>query len=112
MAKAGRVRLIAVSSAKRSPAMPDVPTIAEAGFPGFEATVWYCVVGPRGMPKAIVNQLHAALSTILTSTEYRERLLADGATAETSTPEELMMWVRSEIPKWAKVIKKSGAKVE
>jgi tripartite-type tricarboxylate transporter receptor subunit TctC len=112
MAKAGRVRLIAVSSVKRSPAMPDVPTIAEAGFPGFEATVWYCVVGPRGMPKAIVNQLHAALSTILTSTEYRERLLADGATAETSTPEELMMWVRSEIPKWAKVIKKSGAKVE
>jgi tripartite-type tricarboxylate transporter receptor subunit TctC len=112
MAKAGRVRLIAVSSAKRSPAMPDVPTIAEAGFPGFEATVWYCVVGPRGTPKAIVNQLHAALSTILTSTEYRERLLADGATAETSTPEELMIWVRSEIPKWAKVIKKSGAKVE
>lgn len=112
MAKAGRVRLIAVSSAKRSPAMPEVPTIAESGYPGFESTVWYCVVAPRGTPKAIVTRLHGALTTVLASPEFRERLLADGATAETSTPEELMAWIRSEIPKFAKVIKASGAKAD
>ena len=112
MAKAGRVRLIAVSSARRSPAMPEVPTIAESGYPGFESTVWYCVVAPRGTPKAIITRLHSALTTVLASAEFRERLLADGATAETSTPEDLMAWIRSEIPKFAKVIKTSGAKAE
>jgi tripartite-type tricarboxylate transporter receptor subunit TctC len=112
MAKAGRLRLIAVSSAKRSPAMPEVPTVAESGFPGFESTVWYCVVAPRGTPQAIITRLHSALTTILVSAEFRDRLLADGATAETSTPEELMAWIRSEIPKFAKVIKTSGARPE
>ena len=112
MAKAGRVRLIAVSSAKRSPAIPDVPTIAESGFPGFEATVWYCVVAPRGTPQPIVSRLHGALTAVLTSAEFRERLLADGATAETSSPDELTAWVKSEIVKFAKVIKTSGAKAD
>ena len=112
MAKAGRVRLIAVSSAQRSPAMPEVPTIAESGFPGFEATVWYCVVAPRGTPPPVITRLHGALATILRSAEFRERLLADGATAETSSPDELAAWVKSEIAKFAKVIAAAGIKVE
>ena len=112
MSKAGRVRLIAVSSAKRSPAMPDVPTVAEAGYPGFESTVWYCVVAPRGTPKAVVTKLHGALTGVLASAEFRDRLLADGATAETSSPEELAAWIRSEIPKFAKVIQKAAVKVD
>jgi tripartite-type tricarboxylate transporter receptor subunit TctC len=110
MAKNGRLRLIAVSSIKRSPAMPEVPTIDESGIPGFESTVWYCVVAPRGTPLSIVKDLHIALTTILTSNDFKDRLLADGATAETSTPDELRLWIKSEIPKFAKVIKMSGVK--
>jgi tripartite-type tricarboxylate transporter receptor subunit TctC len=112
MAKAGRVRLLAVSSAQRSPAMPDVPTIAESGFPGFEATVWYCVVAPRGTPPAVVSRLHGALTAILRSAEFRDRLLADGATAETSSPEELSAWVKSEIAKFARVIRTAGVRAD
>ena len=111
-AKAGRVRLLAVSSAKRSPALPDVPTIAESGFPGFESTVWYCVVGPRGLPQPIVAQLHAALTAILKSPEFRDRLAADAVLAESSSPQELMSFIRAEIPKFAKVIRSSGIRPE
>jgi len=110
-AKVGKVRLLAVSSAQRSPAMPEVPTVAES-YPGFEATIWYCVVAPRGTPQPVVKRLHAALTQILASTEFRERLLADGATAETSSPEELSGWVKSEITKFAVAIKNSGAKAD
>ena len=112
MAKAGRVRLLAVSSAARSPAMPDVPTVAESGYPGFEATVWYCVVAPRGTPQPIVARLHGALTAILSSAEFRERLLADGASAETSSPEALAAWVKAEIAKFAKVIRTAGIKAD
>lgn len=111
-AKAGRVRLLAVSSARRSSAIPDVPTVAESGFPGFESTIWYCVVGPRGLPPPVVAQLHAALSAIVTSAEFRERLAADAVVAEASTPQALMAFIRSEIPKFAKVIKSAGVKAE
>jgi len=111
-AKAGRVRLLAVSSAKRSPAIPDVPTVAESGFPGFESTIWYCVVGPRGLPPPVVAQLHAALTAIVSSTEFRERLAADAVDAEASTPQELMAFIRAEIPKFAKVIRSAGVKAK
>lgn len=109
-AKAGKIRLLAVSSLKRSPAMPDVPTIAESGYPGFEATIWYCVVAPRGTPDPVVKRLHGALTAIVNSTEFRDRLAADAATAESSSPEELAAWIKSEIAKFAQVIKVSGAK--
>ena len=112
MAKAGRVRLIAVSSLKRSPAMPEVPTVAESGFPGFESTVWYCVVGPHGVRQAEVAKLHRELTAILTSAEFRDRLAADAAIAETSTPAELMAFVRTEIPKFARVIHSAGIRVD
>jgi len=112
MIKAGRVRPLAVSSAKRNPALPDVPTIAESGFPGFEATSWYVIAAPTGTPQAVIARLHSALGTILVSQEYRERLANEGATAEISTPEEAAAFVRAEIPKWAKVVRSLGTKVE
>ena len=111
-AKAGRVRLLAVSSARRSPAMPDVPTVAESGFPGFESTIWYCVVGPRGLPQPVVSRLHAALTAIIGGAEFRERLAADAVDAETSSPEALMAFIRSEIPKFASVIRRAGIRPE
>ena len=111
-AKAGRVRLLAVSSAERSPAIPDVPTIAEAGYPGFEASFWYCVVGPRRMPQPVVRKLHAALTTVLESPEFRERAVADAVTVRSSTPEELTAFVKVEMEKFAKVIRQANIKAE
>ncbi len=112
MVKAGRIRAVAISGAKRSPALPEVPTISESGLPGFEATSWYCIVAPAGMPKPIVARLHAELVKALNSADIRDRLIGEGANVETSTPDELMAFVRAEIPKWAKAVKDSGAKLD
>jgi len=84
---------------KRSPELPDVPTISESGLPGFEATSWYCTVAPAGVPEPIVTRLHTELVQIFNSPEIRDRLIAEGADVETTTPEELMAFVRVEIPK-------------
>jgi tripartite-type tricarboxylate transporter receptor subunit TctC len=112
LVRAGRLRALAVSGAKRSVALPDVPTIAESGLPGFEATSWYCIVAPAGVPNPIITRLHSALMKILNSPGIRDRLIAEGANVETTTPEELMAFVRAEIPKWAKAVKDSGAKLD
>jgi len=111
MIKAGRVRAIAVSSADRLPVLPDVPTIAESGFPGFEATSWYCVAAPAAVSKSVIDRLYGALVTVLKSKDYRDRLAAEGMTADVSTPEEAAAFVRSEVPRWAKVIKTANVKV-
>jgi tripartite-type tricarboxylate transporter receptor subunit TctC len=112
MVKAGRLRAIAVSSAKRSPALPDVPTMAESGLPGFDVTSWFCVVGPAGMPKPIVTRLNGEIVKILESPDSRERLTAAGVNVETTTPEALSAFVRSEIQKMGKAVRASGAKVD
>jgi len=112
LVKAGRLRALGVSSPKRSVALPEVPTIAESGLPGFEATSWYCIVAPAGLPKPVVTKLHAALVKLLNSPEIRDRLVAEGAEVETTTPEELMVFVRSEIVRWSKAVKASGAKLD
>jgi len=110
--KAGRLRALAVSGTQRSPALPDVPTMAEAGLPGFDATAWYCIVVPAGTPKPIIARLNAELVKILKSPDIRARLVSEGADVETSTPEELAEFIRAEIPKWAKAIKDSGTKID
>ena len=112
LVRAGRLRALAVSSLKRSIALPEVPTIAESGLPGFEATSWYCIVAPAGLPKPVVTRLHAELVKLLNSPEIRDRLVAEGAAVETTTPEELMTFVRSEIVRWSKAVKDSGAKLD
>ena len=112
MVNAGRLRAIAVSGAKRSPALPEVPTMAEAGLPGFDATAWYSIVVPAGTPKPIISRLHAELVKILKSADIRERLISEGADVETCTPEELAAFVRAEIPKWSKAVKDSGSKID
>lgn len=112
MVNAGRLRAIAVSGAKRSPALPEVPTMAESGLPRFDATAWYSIVVPAGTPKAIISRLHTELVKILKSPDIRERLISEGADVETSTPEELAAFVRAEIQKWSKAVKDSGTKLD
>jgi len=112
MVNAGRLRAIAVSGARRSPALPEVPTMAESGLPGFDATAWYSIVVPAGTPKAIISRLHAELVKILKTPDIRERLISEGADVETSTPEELAAFVRAEIPKWSKAVRDSGTKLD
>jgi len=112
MVKAGRIRAIAVSSAARSPALPDVPTLAESGMPGFDTTSWFCVVGPAGLPKPVVARLNGEIVRILHSSDSRERLIDAGVNVETTTPEELKAFVQAEIRKMGKAVKSSGAKVD
>ena len=112
MVKAGRIRAIAVSSSKRSAALPDVPTMAESGVPGFEMTSWFCVLGPGGMPNPIVARLNTEIVNALNSSEARNRLVEAGVNVETTTPEELRTFVLAEIQKMRKVVKSSGAKVD
>jgi tripartite-type tricarboxylate transporter receptor subunit TctC len=109
---AGKVRALAISGAKRSAAMPDVPTIIEAGVPGFEATSWYCVVAPGGTPKPVIDRLNGEIVKALNTPEMRQKLADDGAEVEPSTPSELARFVHAEIAKWAKAVKDSGARID
>lgn len=111
-AQAGRARALGISSSQRSPAYPDIPTIAESGVPGFEVVAWGGIVGPANMPKDIVTRLNAEIRTALASTVVRERFTALGADTDPSTPEEFREFARRETIKWAQVVKFSGAKVD
>jgi tripartite-type tricarboxylate transporter receptor subunit TctC len=108
--KAGKLRALAVTGIRRSPALADVPTIAEQGFPGVEATAWYGMLTPAGTPKPIVTRLHGETVKILKLPDVSQRL--DGLGFETvgSTPEQFGAYMRSEIKKWEKVVRASGAK--
>jgi tripartite-type tricarboxylate transporter receptor subunit TctC len=111
-AKAGRVRALAVTSAKRTAALPDVPTVAEAGVPGYEATTWTGIVAPVGLPKPIVARLNAELVKAVASPTFRERATAIGSEPVSSTPEQFGTFIRSEYVKWGDVIRRSGARID
>jgi len=106
--KAGRVRVLAVTSAKRSAVLPDVPTIAESGVAGYEATNWYGMLAPAGVPKRIVGKLNAQVVDILRSREMSELVRKQGAVAVGSTPEAFESYLKSEIEKWSQVIRQAG----
>jgi tripartite-type tricarboxylate transporter receptor subunit TctC len=108
-ARAGKLRGLAVSSAKRSPQAPELPTVAESGVPGYDITPWYGVLFPAGTPRAIVLRLNQEIGGILTTPEVAERFRTQGVDLITSTPEAFGALIRSEIPKWRKVVKESGA---
>ena len=110
--KSGKLRALAQTGEKRSPALPDVPTIAESGFPKFEATAWYGVHAPAKTPKPIVSRLNAELVKALKLPDVSERLGSLGFEIAATTPEYYGNYIRSEIKKWAKVVKASGAKPE
>lgn len=110
--KAGKVRALAVSSAKRSAVAPDLPTVAEAGFPGFEVVGWFGWIAPAATPPATVRRLHAELVRALGSSEVRERLLAQATEPVGNTPEEFAAFMKSEYVKWAKVINAANIRAE
>ncbi|MFO1413137.1 MAG: tripartite tricarboxylate transporter substrate binding protein [Burkholderiales bacterium] len=110
--KAGKLRALAVTSAKRSPLLPDVPTIAESGYPGFEVNGWYGLLAPAGTPPEIVAKLHDEVVKVLALPEVRDKIAADGAEPVGNTPAQFDAYIRSEAVKWAKVIQESGAKAD
>ena len=106
--KAGRLRALAVTSAKRSEALPDIPTIAEAGLAGYESSQWYGVLAPAGTPREIVARLNVEIVRALRLPDVKQRLAADGAEPVGSSPEEFAAFIKSEIEKWARVAKAAG----
>jgi tripartite-type tricarboxylate transporter receptor subunit TctC len=112
LVKDGKVRALAVTGAKRSPVFPDVPTVAEAALPGYEAVLHYGIVAPAGTPRAIIEKLSAALRAAVMSDELKARLADDGAEPLPSTPEEYAADIDREETKWSAIVKLSGAKAE
>ena len=110
--KSGRLRALGSSGAKRDALTPDVPTVSEAGVPGYELTVWFGLVAPAGTPKEIVQKLNAEVMKILAMPDVRERFLAQGVEPQGSTPEQFAEHIKTQMSKWAKVVKDAGVKAE
>ena len=108
--KANRLRGLGVTTSKRTQALPDVPSIAEAGVPGYEATQWFGVLAPAGTPRAIVERLYQETSRALRSAEVKERVIGEGMEVVAGTPEDFAAYIKSETEKWQKVIKSAGIK--
>ena len=107
--KAGKTRALGVSTIKRSPQLPDLPTISEAGVPGFDVTVWYGLCAPAGLPRALVDKVNADVAKAVLSPDTRQRLFDQGVEASRNSPEEFAAFIRAEVTKWAKVVRDSGA---
>jgi tripartite-type tricarboxylate transporter receptor subunit TctC len=111
-AKAGRVRGLAVTGPKRAAVLPDIPTIAEAGVPGYEATTWTGLVAPVGLPQPILKRLNAEVNAMAASAVFKEKVNAIGSEPMSGTSEQFARFIRSESEKWSGVIKRAGAKIE
>ena len=110
--RSGRLKVLAVTSASRSSALPDVPTVAELGYPGYEVGAWYGVLAPARTPAAIVNQLSAELARTVAQPDIREKLIALGIEPVGSTPEQFAQHLRTEIARWGPIIHKAGVKTD
>ena len=110
--KSGKIRGIAVTSPARMPSLPDVGTVAEQGFPGYEDYTWIAFFAPTGTPKAYVTKLNRAITAIVAQPDTKERLAVLGFDPVANTPEQFTEYIRVEVTKWAKVIKDSGARVD
>jgi tripartite-type tricarboxylate transporter receptor subunit TctC len=110
--RAGRIRALGVTTAQRSAALPDVPSIAEAGVPGFEVDGWYGLLAPKATPVAVIRRLNTELAALLSSADMKERLLAAGIDARASSPAEFQDRIANDITRWSEVVKKARIAVE
>ena len=110
--RSGKLRALAVTTSTRYPELPDLPTMQEAGIPGYEVTAWFGIMLPKGAPKDIVLRINGEVNKALVQADMKERLLQQGAIATAWTPEQFGSFIHDEVVKWAKVVKASGAKVE
>jgi tripartite-type tricarboxylate transporter receptor subunit TctC len=110
LVKSGELKALGVTSAQRSPAAPDIPTIAEAGLPGFEATSWFALLGPANMPREVQQRINQEVARVLALPDVKDKLATLGLDPNPGTPEALTALMQSETAKWAKVVKASGAK--
>ena len=110
--RAGKLKALAVTTAERSKLAPELPTMAEAGLPGFDISTWFGLLAPAGTPKDVIAKWNAEVTKILNSPDMRERLMAQGAEPAPTTPEQFAAFIQSEIPKYARIVKVSGAKVD
>jgi tripartite-type tricarboxylate transporter receptor subunit TctC len=110
--KSGRLRALAVTTAKRIPAAPEVPTVAEAGVPGYDVVLWHGLVAPKGVPKAIIDKLNAAANEALTAKDTADLLASDGVSPAGGTPEQFQATIKTDIERWRKVVQQANVKVE
>jgi len=109
--RTGRLNVLAISSAKRSPQAPDLPTVAESGVPGYDITPWYGLLAPAGTPRPVIMKIHREVVRLIESPDIQTRFVPQGVDLTTSTPEAFAALIRSEIQKWRRVVKESGATV-
>ena len=110
--RAGRMKALAVTTAQRSPLAPEIPTLAEAGVPGYEQTAWFGVLAPAGTPREIILKLNSEITKLLNTAEVKERFGKQGVEVRTSTPEQFGTFLRSEVDRWGKVIREAGIKAD
>jgi tripartite-type tricarboxylate transporter receptor subunit TctC len=110
--KAGKLRGLALTSAQRSPSLPDLPTLAEAGVPGFDVSSWYGIYAPAGLPQDMVAKLNAAFNEALRTPEIRERLTTQGWTVVGGTPEQFAAHTQAELERWARVVKSANVRID
>ena len=112
LVRGGKLRALAVTSLQRSGGVPDVPTIAESGFPGFDASSWFGLVGPAGLPREIALKIQGEVARILKEPAMREKFIQQGADPIGNTPDEFGKYMKDETAKWAKIVKASGAQAD
>jgi tripartite-type tricarboxylate transporter receptor subunit TctC len=110
--RSGKLRALAVTTAKRSPELPDVPTIAESGLPGYEATSWFGLLAPAGTAPAVVSRLNATIVKVLALADIRKKISDQGAEVYSETPEQFASFIQAEGVKWGKVVRDSGASLD
>ena len=110
--RTGRLRVLAVSTAKRSAQVPDLPTIAESGVPGYDVTPWYGILGPAQLPPAIVAKWNREVARIIALPEMSERFNAQGIDLASSTPDAFARLIKAEVPRWRKIVQDSGARAD